>query len=309
MTRVTHLKSLQALEMTVREGSLTAAAKRLGITPAAVGQRLRTLENYLGTDLLMRGRSGLIPAPDLDRAMPDLRAAFAALDRVTETLDFQRTAEIHIVSERDWSDLWMMPRLQRFREAYPHVLFCLDGMGDVPVRLGAPDIRVSSAGGPGEPLFREMFLPVSGPDNTRRIAGYDKDNTMEGMPILHVKSHSRTDGPPGWVRWFEAFGLRREGPDRGVRYDSTSNALEAVRQDVGFLVCGLSFVLDDIDAGRIELPFRTDMHLAAPHPYCMTVRQGAANHPQLARFLDFLRAEAAETERRMRQVVAASKSS
>jgi len=106
MARVTHLNSLQALEMAIRKGSLQAAAKRLGITPAAVGQRIRALERYLDTDLLLRGRSGLQPTPALQMALDDLRAAFEALDSVSDTLDFQRSAEIHIVADPDWSDLW-----------------------------------------------------------------------------------------------------------------------------------------------------------------------------------------------------------
>ena len=96
MPAATHLKSLQALEMAIRVGSLKEAADQLGITPAAVGQRIRSLEDYLGNDLLMRGRSGLQPTKDLNRALVDLKAAFAALDRVTEDLDFQRVTEIHI---------------------------------------------------------------------------------------------------------------------------------------------------------------------------------------------------------------------
>jgi LysR family glycine cleavage system transcriptional activator len=48
MALVTHLRSLQALEMAVRKGSLNAAAGELGITPAAVGQRIKMLEDYLG---------------------------------------------------------------------------------------------------------------------------------------------------------------------------------------------------------------------------------------------------------------------
>jgi LysR family glycine cleavage system transcriptional activator len=51
MSAATHLKSLQALEMAIRVGSLKGAANHLGITPAAVGQRIRSLENYLGVDL------------------------------------------------------------------------------------------------------------------------------------------------------------------------------------------------------------------------------------------------------------------
>ena len=56
MAVTTHLKSLQALELAVRTGSFKAAAETLGITPAAIGQRIRSLEDYLGTDLLVRGR-------------------------------------------------------------------------------------------------------------------------------------------------------------------------------------------------------------------------------------------------------------
>ena len=93
MSAASHLKSLQALEMAIRVGSLTGAADQLGITPAAVGQRIRTLEVYLERDLLMRGRSGLKPTADLDHALADLTTAFAALERVTESLDFQRVAE------------------------------------------------------------------------------------------------------------------------------------------------------------------------------------------------------------------------
>ncbi|MBT8426376.1 MAG: LysR family transcriptional regulator, partial [Silicimonas sp.] len=43
MAQPTHLKSLQALELAVRLGSLKDAAGHLGITPAAVGQRIRAL--------------------------------------------------------------------------------------------------------------------------------------------------------------------------------------------------------------------------------------------------------------------------
>ena len=81
MVVTTHLKSLQALEMAIRVGSLKGAADQLGITPAAVGQRIRSLENYLGTDLLMRGRSGLQPIADLNHALAHVDTI---IDRVLE---------------------------------------------------------------------------------------------------------------------------------------------------------------------------------------------------------------------------------
>ena len=185
MVALSHLRSLQAVELAIRKGSLKAAADTLGITPAAVGQRVRTLDDYLGSDLLLRGRSGLQPTPQLEHALADLQLAFAALERVTDALDFQRVSEIQIVADPDWADLWLAPRLDAFRKEHPNILFCVNGSGDVPLRLGAPDMRIDFGEVSGEALFTETFLPVTGPDNPRRIADWDPVLQM-GARISHV---------------------------------------------------------------------------------------------------------------------------
>ena len=299
MTTTTHLKSLQALELAVREGTLKKAADVLGITPAAVGQRIRSLEDYLGTDLLMRGRSGLKPTHELQQAMADLRVAFAALDRVTATLDFQRVSEIHIVADPDWTELWLSPKLPKFRAEHPNLHFCINGSGEVPVRLGSPDIRVNCDGGEGEILYHDILVPVSGPDNIRRIAAFDPVNQMEGMPLLHLKPQLEPNGPGGWVEWFNTFGYRESGPDRGVNYPNARLALDAVRQNVGFLVCGLSLVVKDFDQGSIVLPFPLEQNLPATHPYRLTVRQDVQARPPVIRFVEWLRLQARETQARL----------
>lgn len=299
MPQVSHLKSLQALELAIREGSLKAAADQLGITAAAVGQRIRSLETYLGTDLLMRGRSGLKPTPELEVALADLRSGFAALERVTEALDFQRISEIHIVADPDWAELWLAPRLPAFRAEHPNILFCINGAGDVQLRLGSPDLRITYGEGEAEPLFRDVFLPVTGPDNPRRIADWDKDMPMEGMPLLHLKAQRDRDDMPGWVAWFGEFGQRLTGTDRGVHYQHARVALEAARENVGFLVCGLSLALKDLDEGSLLLPFPAAQNIKAPHPYRLSVRRDAAARPQIMRFISWLRSEAAATAARL----------
>lgn len=304
MSGTSHLRSLQALDMAIRVGSLKDAADRLGITPAAVGQRIRALEDYLGTDLLLRGRSGLTPTPELDLALPDLRLAFEALERVTETLDFQRVSEIHVVAEPDWAELWLMPRLPEFRSQHPNILFCINGAGDVPLRLGVPDLRIVYGEEPGDTLYRDFIVPVTGPDNMRRITGSDPNLQMEGMPLLHLQSHLEGGGHPGWVDWFAKHGHRIKGPDRGVRYPNLRLALEAVRQNVGFLVCGLSLAMRDLESGAIELPFPLNEHLAAPHPYRLRMRTDSANRLQIQKFVDWLHAEANDTMRKMEKLTA-----
>jgi LysR family glycine cleavage system transcriptional activator len=296
MTVTTHLKSLQALELSVREGSLKAAAERLGITPAAVGQRIRSLEDYLGSDLLMRGRSGLQPTRVLEQAIADLRVAFEALDRATDTLDFQRVSEIHIVADPDWVELWLIPRLGEFQKDHPNLNFCINGSGDVPVRLGSPDLRIACDDTDGEILYHDLLVPVTGPDNTRRIADLDPVHQMEGMPLLHLKAQLEFDDHPGWVDWFKKFGHRESGPDRGLNYPNARLALDAVRQNVGFLVCNLSLVLRDFKQDKIVHPFPLSQYILAANPYRMTLRSDVKNRAPVMRFTEWLRVKSRETQ-------------
>ncbi len=334
MTRTTHLNALQALEMALREGSLQAAAARLGITPAAVGQRIRALEQFLDTDLLLRGRSGLRPTAALEASLDDLKAAFAALDRVADGLDFQRTAEIHIVADPDWSDLWLAPRLLRFQAEHPNIRFNVNGEGDVPMRLGAADLIIdrdpNGRASAGEPIYSEVFLPVGSPENTARILDpystkaddktprylplgtlsdeervwrHSQQGSLEGFPLLHIKPRPDAPDTPGWVDWLEAFPYERTSPERGVQYALVRNGLEGVKSNAGLMVCGLSCVLEDLKRGELSLPFPGKDCLRATHPYRLEARREAKSRPQVRRFLDWLRAEAAATKDEMGEVI------
>ena len=111
MVAPTYLRSLQALELAVREGSFAAAAESLGITPAAVGQRVKALEDYLGVELLVRGRAGIRPAPGLLAALPHLHQGFGELAQAARELELQRGHELHIAAASDFVELWLVPRL------------------------------------------------------------------------------------------------------------------------------------------------------------------------------------------------------
>lgn len=339
MPRTTHLNSLQALEMAIREGSLQAAARRLGITPAAVGQRIRALERYLDTDLILRGRSGLRATPALEAALDDLRIAFSALDRVSDSLDFQRTSEIHIVADPDWSDLWLAPRLDQFRSDHPNVLFNVNGEGDVPIRLGAADLTIDrnpdGRTSNGDVLYHEVFLPVGSSETAGRISDpyltkaedgkarylpvgtlgdsdrmwrHSRKGSLEGFPLLHIRPRADAPDTPNWEDWLGRYPYERTSPDRGVQYSLVRDALEAVKADAGLLVCGLSCILSDLERGTLSLPFPVQESLTAAHPYRFTVRTEIRARPQVSRFLDWLVTEANATRTRLEATLVSSRS-
>jgi len=72
-----NISALRSLVAAVQAGSLSAAARRLGITQPAVSQQIATLEQGLGVELVIRGRNGITPT----------EAGRLALEHATEVLD------------------------------------------------------------------------------------------------------------------------------------------------------------------------------------------------------------------------------
>jgi LysR family glycine cleavage system transcriptional activator len=259
MVAPSHLKSLQAVELAARKRSFNEAADVLGITPAAVGQRVKTLEDYLGIELLVRGRSGVRATPELLLALPHLERAFQELEAAARELDLQRGQELHVAAASDFVELWLMPRLGRFRVAHPNILFCINGEGDAPMRLGKVDCRISY-GPPQEQgdcdlLFRDFVLPIGSPANCARTAGLDSDVRLEGFPLLHLDFYK--DDPAGlsWPNWIQANAIERTAPGRGMRFQRITAALDAVLANAGMSMCGLALTADLVEDGRLALPY------------------------------------------------------
>ncbi len=310
MASTTHLRALQAVELALRKGSLKAAAEELAITPAALGQRIKLLEDYLGLDLLVRGRSGIRPTRELEAAIAHLTAGFRELQTASEILDFQRVHEIHITADSDWADLWLKPRLTQFRKENPNTLFCINGVGDVPVRLGQADCEVWFGEGNDETgealLFHDYLLPVSSPENTERITSLSTDDPLEGFPLLHLDCYTRSTGAIGWPEWIKMHGYRKTAPGRGIRYKQVIQALEAVYSHAGLIVCGIGLVQEQLDSGKLSLPFPIAKGKWSENAYFIRFRESSLRRTQTKKFRDWLLLEAGKTGQHLQQLVGTS---
>jgi len=294
-----HLKSLQAVELAVRLGSLQRAAAVLSISPAAVGQRIKTLEDYLGIELLVRGRAGLRPLPELQQALPHLERAFRELDRAAELLDLQRGNEIHIAANQDFVELWLQPRLPAFRQRLPNVRFCINGVGDAPMRLGRVDCEISfgaDAGqAPAESLFHDYLLPIASAENARRVRGLRRKYKLEGFPLLHLDFYKEDPAAIDWQRWIHTHGHRRTAPDRGIRFQRIAPALEAVHSDAGLLICGAAMIAGELSAGRLVAPFAAATGAWTGHAFHARFRGAGGPRTHLRQFRGWLLDEAGQT--------------
>lgn len=306
MDEPSHLRSLQALELALRTGSLKGAAAELAITPAALGQRVKALEDYLGVDLVVRGRSGLQPTAELVGALPHLHSAFRELAKVAELLELQRGQQIRIAAPSDVVDLWLAPRLPAFRVAHPNIELVINGVGETPRRMGAADCEIffgpiANERSPderrGELIFHDHVLPITSPENERRVAARGGPAQLEGFPLLHVDFYRDDPLTPKWPEWLASQGLTRTAPERGIRFQRIAPAIDAVLANAGFAMCGIVLLRGEIDAGRVSLPFPISSGRRTAHAFQVRFRPETLQRPQLRRFRQWLLDEAAGTRR------------
>lgn len=300
MVIASHLKSLQALELAVRTGSFKRAGELLGLTAAAAGQRVKTLEDFLGVELVIRGRSGIRPTPELRAALPHLERAFAELGTVSRELDLQRGQELHIAAPADLVDLWLKPRLPKFRQAHPNILFCINGEGDAPMRLARVDCRIEFGAPQQAPeiehLFPDFIVPISSPANRDRTSRLPAQSRLEGFPLLHLDAYRDDPANPSWPSWLAANGIARSAPERGIRFRRIVPALNAVLADAGICLCGIALLEDKLETSAIALPYPLSRGILTSHEYVAHFPDAAsANRPHVHRFRRWLAREAAKT--------------
>ncbi len=173
------LNALRVFDAAARHLSFTKAADELAVTPAAVGQQIRALEDVLGTVLFKRMTRNLELTPEAERALPALRAGFAQFEESVRILqDAQGSKVLTIAAPRDFTAKWLGPRLAAYGAAHPDIRFTVEAADTVDFTQANLDLAVTHGPTPdveglhGKPLGDGAMVTVvrDGGDATRRIA-------------------------------------------------------------------------------------------------------------------------------------------
>ncbi len=174
------LNALRMFDAAARSLSFTRAADELAVTPAAVGQQIRALEETLGVILFRRTARGLELTPEAERALPHLRAAFTAFEETVSALrEGQAATRLAVGCARGAIRHWLLPRLKPWLDTRPDAgvhIVALDG----PVDFTQANLDLALSFGPapdaegvfGARLADEMLVTVAAPGAPDRVVGW-----------------------------------------------------------------------------------------------------------------------------------------
>lgn len=122
------LNGMRVFDAAARHLSFTRAADELAVTPAAVGQQIRALEDVLGVVLFRRTSKGLELTPEAAGGLDALRAGFLQLEESVRAMQAgQSSQSLTIAAPRDFTAKWLAPRLAVYGRANPDTQFVLVG--------------------------------------------------------------------------------------------------------------------------------------------------------------------------------------
>lgn len=117
-------KKLESLLVAAELGSFTKAAQILGYTQSGLTHMMKSLEQEMGVQLLVRSHTGISLAPAGKQLLPTIHRlldAEKALQKELEQLQDARRESLRIGSYSSMATHWLPLALQRFQQEHPGV--------------------------------------------------------------------------------------------------------------------------------------------------------------------------------------------
>ena len=190
------LNALRVFDAAARHLSFTRAADELAVTPAAVGQQIRALEDVLGVVLFRRTSKGLELTPEGEAGLDPLREGFLRFEESVEAMQAGQASDRYTIAvPREFYAEWLSHRLARFQAGTPGIQYILAPDEHADFTEANLDIAIRLVDGPGDlegvQLAPAMRVTVAAPEH--------RDAWIEwpGMPMPEGKIPCIKAGSPG----------------------------------------------------------------------------------------------------------------
>ena len=305
------MNALRAFDAVAQTKSYKKAAEKLRVTPAAVKQLVAKLEAHLGVTLIERDGQGLSLTSAGEAGAGRLSDGFAALQQAVGLMvpTTQTETRLVISAEPFFAQSWLVPRLQRFRDANPGIDVLIDSSLEIKdLSRDGIDGAVRYGVAVQDPerttrLFGDAVMPLCSPQLLPRGPG-DHQSALMQQTFLHWDLR-----PAPWAketaRWFDfAYFWSRAGLGRfeaynNVHFSDYNLALQAALAGQGVVLGSLPILHGLVEQGMLvpALP----VHLETDIGYDFVMSPSRLRRDMAERFRTWLLEEAGTLDVQMPQ--------
>ena len=281
---------LQTFVAVARAGKMKQAAHELALTPGAVSQRIRQLEEAAGRRLFSRTPSGVELSAAGEAMFAALAEPFRAIEAVDRELGGPSSSHVAISTTPSFAASWLVPRLAMFAQRYPDIEIAVE-TGRRLVDLKREPIDLAIRHGLGKYpdleaiwLIAPELIVVASPDLLKERAPLKGPVDCLAFPLLH--DFNRQD----WPLWFEANGVAAPNCKKGSAFSESHLVVRAAVAGQGLALVRHIYAEDDLRSKKLVRPLTVNW--PAQIAYYVVATSEALQRPAVRRFRDWLIEEA-----------------
>jgi LysR family glycine cleavage system transcriptional activator len=294
---IRRLALLHTFVAVARAGKMKQAADELALTPGAVSQRIRQLEEVSGLRLFTRTATGVELSAAGEAMFAALAEPFQAIETVDKELGASSSRRVTVSTTASFAAAWLVPRLAMFGRLYPDIEIAVEA-GNRPVDLKREPIDLAIRHGLGKYpglastwLVAPELIVVASTDLLKSRAPLRRPADCLAFPLLH--DSNRQD----WPLWFEAHGVSAPHARKGPAFSESHLMVRAAVAGQGLALVRDIYVDDDLRSRRLVKALAVNWPLR--FAYYAVATTEAMRKPAVRRFRDWLveevRPEAAPT--------------
>lgn len=252
--RLPPLNALRVFHTVVRHRSFRSAADDLGVSPQAVSQQIKLLEDTLGTELFERRGRAIEPNENAILLAHFVQAGFDELEEgVRRVAQSQLRNRINVNASPYFATRYLLDRINRFREIAPDADLRLTTMVDLPDFV-ADDVDVAIQWGFGSWKGHEATLLIHDhkvicctPDLARRLSGPEDLRTM---PLLHPVLSTDL-----WRNVLRHLGVDDRSGKNDIQLQDAATMRRATLAGLGIGLISMIDAAEDLKLGKLVAPF------------------------------------------------------
>jgi LysR family transcriptional regulator, glycine cleavage system transcriptional activator len=287
------LNALRAFEATARHLSMKRAGEELGVTPGAVSQLVRLLEQRVAVRLFERSHRKLRLTEAGQAYATPLRHAFRQIAEATRALPQAGGGKLTVSAPPAFAISWLVPRLGRFRAAHPEIAlristsrglsnFAEDGV-DVAIRHGLGRYK----GLVCDRIAAIAMVPVCSPGFLAGLTAPPRGPAdLARLPLLHDADRQE------WPLWFQAHGVTEAGAGAldGISFDDQTLLIRAAASGHGIALVTDTLARAELDAGSLVQVL--DGGWPQEFAYWLVTPRATVDQPPVAAFRAWILGEA-----------------
>lgn len=263
--RLPPLNALRVFHVVVRHKSFRSAAEELSVSPQAVSQQIKLLEDTLGQPLFERKGRAVEPN---QQAMLLQHFVQAAFDELTEGVRRVSRSEsrnrINVNASPYFATRFLLDRISALRETVPDADLRLTTMVDLPDFV-ADDVDVAIQWGFGDfgpheatLLVRDYKMIVCTPDLARQVTS---PQDLRNVPLLHPMLSSDL-----WPNVLRHLGVEGRSSRNDIQFQDAATTRRGTLAGLGVGLVSTIDADEDLAMGRLVAPFgRTVMQEMPDH--------------------------------------------